>query len=233
MRPDVRNEWRTTRPNTLRAMCWTNSGATSAFWSISVVFRLKSTGAERFLDQAVLQIARAVEIHHVKVLQYRPDTSDLLLIVGFGWKDGAVRTATLSADLRSPPWPRLPNGRACQHQRSRRSERICWFRVSWRSMALWLSATSRSSSAAPHGACWRWTVQSRKILPGYDRVSDRAAALIGAVLRRGAQPDEHASLMAAVPKLERGRSSSRDATSGQEQFSTRPVLDFHPEAPLS
>jgi hypothetical protein len=57
----------------------------------------------RFLDQAVVQIARAVEIHHVKVLQYRPRTSDLLLVAGVGWKEGVVGTATLSADLRSPP----------------------------------------------------------------------------------------------------------------------------------
>src|SRR3954453_18714314 len=57
----------------------------------------------RFLNQAVQQIARAVEIHHVKVLQYRPETSDLLLVAGVGWKEGVVGTATLSADLRSPP----------------------------------------------------------------------------------------------------------------------------------
>ena len=57
----------------------------------------------RFLNRAVLQIARAVEIHHVKVLQYRRRTSDLLLVAGVGWKEGVVGTATLSADLRSPP----------------------------------------------------------------------------------------------------------------------------------
>jgi two-component system, sensor histidine kinase PdtaS len=51
----------------------------------------------------VVQIARAVEIHHVKVLQYRHSTSDLLLVAGVGWKEGAVSTATLSTDLRSPP----------------------------------------------------------------------------------------------------------------------------------
>jgi len=58
---------------------------------------------DRFLDQTVLQIARGVEIHHVKVLQYRPETSDLLLVAGVGWKEGGVRTATFSVDLRSPP----------------------------------------------------------------------------------------------------------------------------------
>jgi transcriptional regulator with GAF, ATPase, and Fis domain len=58
---------------------------------------------DRFLDQTVLHIARGVEIHHVKILQYRPETSDLLLVAGVGWKEGVVRTATFSVDLRSPP----------------------------------------------------------------------------------------------------------------------------------
>jgi two-component sensor histidine kinase len=57
----------------------------------------------RFLDQAVVQISRAVEIHHVKVLQYRPTTSDLLLVAGVGWKEGSVRSATFAVDLRSAP----------------------------------------------------------------------------------------------------------------------------------
>ena len=67
--------------------------------------RLAGENAElaRFLDQTVVQIARAVEIHHVKVLQYRPRSADLLLIAGVGWKQGVVGSATLSADLRSPP----------------------------------------------------------------------------------------------------------------------------------
>lgn len=72
---------------------------------LAEIGRLASENAElnRFLDQAVVQIARAVEIHHVKILRYRPETSDLLLVAGVGWKEGVVRTATLSADLRSPP----------------------------------------------------------------------------------------------------------------------------------
>ena len=67
--------------------------------------RLVSEHADlnRLLGQVVVQIARAVEIHHVKVLQYRPRTSDLLIVAGVGWKEGVVGSATLSADLRSPP----------------------------------------------------------------------------------------------------------------------------------
>jgi two-component sensor histidine kinase len=57
----------------------------------------------RFLDQAVVQVARAVEIDHVKVLRYRRREADLLVAAGFGWREGVVRSATLPADLRSPP----------------------------------------------------------------------------------------------------------------------------------
>jgi len=63
----------------------------------------ESTDQDRFLDQVVVQVARAVEIDHVKVLRYRRRETDLLVAAGFGWKEGVVRSATLSADLRSPP----------------------------------------------------------------------------------------------------------------------------------
>ena len=63
----------------------------------------ESSDLQHFLDQAVVQVARAVEIHHVKVLAYRRSTADLLVIAGTGWKEGVVGSATLSSDLRSPP----------------------------------------------------------------------------------------------------------------------------------
>jgi GAF domain-containing protein len=67
--------------------------------------RVASESADEygFLDQVVVQVARAVEIDHVKVLRYRRREADLLIAAGFGWKEGVVRSATLSADLRSPP----------------------------------------------------------------------------------------------------------------------------------
>src|SRR5581483_5633355 len=58
---------------------------------------------ETFLDQAVVQVARAVEISHVKILRYRPEMGDFLVQAGIGWKPGVVRTATLPADLKSGP----------------------------------------------------------------------------------------------------------------------------------
>src|SRR4029450_3791602 len=73
----------------------------SAFLSIWAAS--ESTDEDGFLDQVVVQVARAVEIDHVKVLRYRSREADLLVAAGFGWKEGVVRAATLSADLRSPP----------------------------------------------------------------------------------------------------------------------------------
>ena len=75
----------------------------SAFLSIWAGLAGESTDQDRFLDQVVVQVARAVEIDHVKVLRYRRRETDLLVAAGFGWKEGVVRSATLSAGLRSPP----------------------------------------------------------------------------------------------------------------------------------
>ncbi len=61
------------------------------------------TNPDRFLDQAVVQVGRAIEIHHVKILRYRRATADLLMVAGTGWKEGVVRSATFSSDLKSPP----------------------------------------------------------------------------------------------------------------------------------
>jgi two-component sensor histidine kinase len=63
----------------------------------------QSSSLERFLDQSVIQVARAVEVDHVKFLRYRRKTADLLMTAGMGWKEGLVRAATFSSDLRSAP----------------------------------------------------------------------------------------------------------------------------------
>src|SRR3954451_24697220 len=60
---------------------------------------------DRFLDQAVVQVARAVEIERVKVLRYRHRTADLIMTAGIGWKEGLVGSATFPVALRSPPGP--------------------------------------------------------------------------------------------------------------------------------
>jgi two-component sensor histidine kinase len=156
----------------------------------------------RFLDQAVVQIARAVEIHHVKVLQYRPRSSDLLLIAGVGWKEGAVRSATLSADLRSPP------GRAFQTAEpviikdfSKQEEYV-------RSDLLKEHGIVSVSNVPvlTNGAAWGvLEVDSTAPRDFTEDTTDfltAAAALIGTVLRHNAPPEE-ARLMAAAAEAQR------------------------------
>jgi hypothetical protein len=49
---------------------------------------------DSFLQQTVVQVARAVEIDHVKIMRYRPGRGDLLLVAGTGW---TPEPASLSA----------------------------------------------------------------------------------------------------------------------------------------
>jgi GAF domain-containing protein len=58
---------------------------------------------DSFLQQTVVQVARAVEIDHVKIMRYRPERGDLLIVAGTGWNPGVVGNARFPADVRSPP----------------------------------------------------------------------------------------------------------------------------------
>jgi two-component sensor histidine kinase len=63
----------------------------------------ETTDLQRFLDIACQHAARAVGVDHAKVMQYRSDKGDLLMIAGKGWKPGTVGHARLGADMLSPP----------------------------------------------------------------------------------------------------------------------------------
>jgi len=58
---------------------------------------------ERLMQHACAQVSRVTDINHTKVLRYRPDRGDLLIIAGVGWKPGVVGAATLPIDSASPP----------------------------------------------------------------------------------------------------------------------------------
>ena len=68
---------------------------------------------ERLVQLACLQAARGIGIRHTKVLRYRPEAGDLLVVAGVGWGPGVVGHASLGTDLASPPGQalqtRLPN----------------------------------------------------------------------------------------------------------------------------
>jgi two-component sensor histidine kinase len=72
----------------------------------------EATNQERLLNVACEHAARATGVKHSKVLQFRSDKSDLLIIAGKGWKPGVVGHARLGADMMSPPG-RAYQTRAC------------------------------------------------------------------------------------------------------------------------
>jgi GAF domain-containing protein len=58
---------------------------------------------DRLMQHACAQVSRVTDIEHTKVLRYRPDKGDALVVAGVGWKPGVVGTATLPIDTASPP----------------------------------------------------------------------------------------------------------------------------------
>jgi two-component sensor histidine kinase len=63
----------------------------------------ESLSADRLMHYVTAQVSRVTHIKRAKVLQYRPDRGDLLVVAGVGWKPGVVGNATLSLDSASPP----------------------------------------------------------------------------------------------------------------------------------
>jgi two-component sensor histidine kinase/putative methionine-R-sulfoxide reductase with GAF domain len=59
--------------------------------------------SESLLQNAAAEVGRGVEIDHVKIMRYRPESGDLLAEAGIGWRDGVIGHATFPTDLSSPP----------------------------------------------------------------------------------------------------------------------------------
>lgn len=71
-------------------------------------FGAEASGLSSLLQHASALVSGATHIRHVKVLRYRPDEADLLIVAGVGWREGVVGHLALPVDLASPP------GRAMQ-----------------------------------------------------------------------------------------------------------------------
>ncbi|MET4631034.1 two-component sensor histidine kinase [Bradyrhizobium sp. I1.8.5] len=166
---------------------------------------MEDADIERFLDQAVLQIARAVEIHHVKVLQYRPDTSDLLLMAGVGWKKGVVRTATLSVDFRSPPGRAFQTAEPVSIRDFGEQEEFVRSELLAEHGIVAVSNVPVLIGGAAWGVLEVDSTKPRDFSQDTTEFLTAAAALIGAALRRDARPDEHARLMAAIAEAQKGQ----------------------------
>ena len=56
-----------------------------------------------FLQELAVEVAKAIEIAHVKIMRHRPERGDLFTEAGVGWRSGVVKTAAFPADMGSPP----------------------------------------------------------------------------------------------------------------------------------
>jgi len=157
----------------------------------------------RFLDQAVVQIARAVEIHHVKVLQYRPRTSDLLLVAGIGWKEGVVGIATLSVDLRSPPGRTFQTAEPVSIKNLSEQEEYVYSDLLKEHGIISLTNVPVLIDGAAWGVLEVDSTTLRDFTEDTTDFLTAAAALIGTFVRHNARPDEEARLMVAAAEAQK------------------------------
>ena len=66
------------------------------------LFALRQGSLQGLLDEASRVAADGLGAHFAKVLRYRPETDDFLVMSGVGWHDGVVGNATLGGGLDSP-----------------------------------------------------------------------------------------------------------------------------------
>jgi two-component sensor histidine kinase len=63
----------------------------------------ETSDTDRLLQLACVQAARGIGIGHSKMMRYRQEAGDLLMVAGIGWKPGVVGHTSLGADVASPP----------------------------------------------------------------------------------------------------------------------------------
>lgn len=156
-----------------------------------------------FLNQAVVQIARAVEIHHVKILQYRPHTSDLLIVAGVGWKEGVVGSATLPADMRSPPGRAFRTAEPVSIKDLGEQHEYAYSGVLKEHGIVSLSNVPVLTDGAAWGVLEVDSTRARDFTEDTSDFLTAAAALLGTVLRYNARPDDGARLMIALAETQR------------------------------
>jgi PAS domain S-box-containing protein len=62
---------------------------------------LAEANLSALMNEAVVLVARTLEVEYCKVLQLLPDGEELLLRAGVGWREGLVGTATVRASMNS------------------------------------------------------------------------------------------------------------------------------------
>jgi two-component sensor histidine kinase len=62
----------------------------------------ESGDLQRLLQLTTLQAARGIGIRHTKLMRYRQEHGDLLIVAGVDWSPGVVGHVTVGTDVRSP-----------------------------------------------------------------------------------------------------------------------------------
>ena len=57
---------------------------------------------DRLMNYVVAQVSRVTKIDRTKILRYRPEKGDLLIVAGVGWNPDVVGNVALGADYQSP-----------------------------------------------------------------------------------------------------------------------------------
>jgi len=65
-------------------------------------FALKAAGLAAVLTEACRVASVGLQTEYAKVLRFQPESGDLLVVAGIGWRAGVVGVATLGAGLSSP-----------------------------------------------------------------------------------------------------------------------------------
>ena len=151
-----------------------------------------------FLSQAVLQVARAVEIDHVKVLQYRRRTADLLVVAGLGWTDGTVGSAVLSSDMRSAPGRAFQTGEPVTIQNLYQQDEYVPSALLKEHGIISLTNVPVLIDGAAWGVLEIDSTTERDFSEDTTEFLTAVAALLGTLIGRSLRPDKTAQLIAAV-----------------------------------
>jgi len=156
-----------------------------------------------FLSQVVLQVARAVEIDHVKVLQYRRRTADLLVVAGLGWADGTVGSAVLSSDMRSAPGRAFQTGEPVTIQNLYQQDEYVPSPLLKEHGIISLTNVPVLIDGAAWGVLEIDSTTERDFSEDTTDFLTAVAALLGTLAGRSSRPDKTAQLIAAVDAQKR------------------------------
>src|ERR1700730_8846124 len=65
-------------------------------------FALRERDLGKILTEAVRVSAEGLDVPFSKVCQYRAEQNDLLIVAGYGWRDGVIGHVLSRADMSSP-----------------------------------------------------------------------------------------------------------------------------------